>query len=1125
MEYYYKPICRFIGIVISFWISICSLNAQNETDDLKQNIAFTKTELSLLEALDEINSSGEINILFSSKADYLKGKIKFSSKSMTIEKAFAEIKKQAPVEIVKSSKHYIVKERKLEKNYKIQGSVIDASTNEKLIAAQVYISGTSKGVVADENGNFELLLKPGVYNIKCRYMGYKEVNQTVNLFENKSIDLRLEVSKKQIQEIKVTDNRRELKSFAIGRPIETIKGKTVAQLNTNDVNDALHGRVNGVWSTKTSGAPGDHGKIRIRGISSIFGSTDPLYVVDGMIIPVINFNTLGIADINTKDVESIVVLKDASSTALYGYLGGNGVVIIETKKGGGETKFNFSVNQGLQHFNKRYSLLNSEQFYNTLELADQNIRTEFYKRDPLNNMETLYPHYIDDEGNTLGYDDFQDEIFRGGNISEYQLSSKGEFKGIHFYMSGNYYKHNGIVTNTNYNKYSFSGNLLKTVGEKFSVNVHYSSCHQENKNNLENYLGNNVIFKGINFEPAFRTTPDTVITQFRRLYYTSSNYVSHSESDDESVNLLDGYKTSPDKLFYENEKKKIENTNSAGINTKYKINDQFSLRANLSASFRNKNFSSYLPKQLSNIEDEKYLRSKENVIILSQQYDAVYKNNLDNHKFDAFIRFRNYNDNIYWNIDSTNNISIDAVQPENDIYVKGSMSMYGEKGSVLRTINSYIANFNYNYKNKYFISLLANSDHLKEGHYVNTKDLFTSLALNYDLANEYIFGFPKWIDHFNLYANIGKSGNYPLNSLSNDLYATDNEYSANNQPVPAVYISNLSNHYLKHEEVNEKNFGTSLSLFKNRIVISADYYQKVNSNLLIMREIPYYYIGGFVFDNVGKMESSGFEFSAQIVPVQSNNMYWSSKFGLSTNKQRIKKLYNGEQISFNRNDILYPEFYAQENEPLGAITGYSYQGKWDEIEEVENAEGNPIYIKHRDLAFLKLDTVRFLSLTEDDKTIIGNSIPKFNLNWINQFQYKNFTFEMLWYGSIGFDKYNATKASTYLTGTNSEVQKIIADSMDFIVYEPFYQSSFFVEDASFIKLKTLSFIYTPQKKIIDRVGMEFKLSFENLITLTRYTGYDPEATTHTNNNYTDNAIDRGSYPNPKGVFFSINLNF
>jgi hypothetical protein len=97
--------------------------------------------------------------------------------------------------------------------------------------------------------------------------------------------------------------------------------------------------------------------------------------------------------------------------------------------------------------------------------------------------------------------------------------------------------------------------------------------------------------------------------------------------------------------------------------------------------------------------------------------------------------------------------------------------------------------------------------------------------------------------------------------------------------------------------------------------------------------------------------------------------------------------------------------------------------------------------------------------------------------------------------------------------------------MDFIVYEPFYQSSFFVEDASFIKLKTLSFIYTPQKKIIDRVGMEFKLSFENLITLTRYTGYDPEATTHTNNNYTDNAIDRGSYPNPKGVFFSINLNF
>jgi hypothetical protein len=164
-------------------------------------------------------------------------------------------------------------------------------------------------------------------------------------------------------------------------------------------------------------------------------------------------------------------------------------------------------------------------------------------------------------------------------------------------------------------------------------------------------------------------------------------------------------------------------------------------------------------------------------------------------------------------------------------------------------------------------------------------------------------------------------------------------------------------------------------------------------------------------------------------------------------------------------------------------------------------------------------------LTDEDKTIIGNSIPDFTFNWLNVFEFKNFSCEMLWYGVVGIDKYNATKASTFLTGTNAEVRNFVNEKLKCITDATFYESSYFVEDASFVRLKTLSFSYNQTKKIASRINMKYTLSFENLITLTRYSGYDPEATIYTNNNFTDNAMDRGAYPNPQGIYFSINMTF
>jgi hypothetical protein len=385
---------------------------------------------------------------------------------------------------------------------------------------------------------------------------------------------------------------------------------------------------------------------------------------------------------------------------------------------------------------------------------------------------------------------------------------------------------------------------------------------------------------------------------------------------------------------------------------------------------------------------------------------------------------------------------------------------------------------------------------------------------------------PEWVNGFNVYVNFGQAGNYPLNSLSNDLFSTRNQYSANNEIVKAVYISNLANHNLGQEKVTETNYGSEISLFNNRIILSCDYFVKKNSNLLIQRAIPNYYGGGTFYQNIGEMKNKGIEISLELTPITKNDFNFSTRIGYSSNNQYIEKLYDSIPISFNNVDLLYPDFYARENEALGAITGFSYQGKWKDLpQDSLHNMSQPQYFDQMGLAYLKVDTLNRDKLTEKDKKIIGNTIPKFTFNWLTIITYRSFSCEMLWYGSIGVDKYNATKASTFLTGVNKEVQGIIADSLRYLNNNVFYESSYFVEDASFIRLKTLSFAYSPKKKIGSKISMQYKLNFENLITFTHYSGFDPEATIYTNNNFSDNAIDRGAYPSPQSVFLSVNMKF
>ncbi len=1125
---------------------VCVLARTQTTAEIPDaKITFSSTEMTVRIALEEIIEKTETSLTYNINNEILGQAIQFSAKKLDLNKAFDEIQQQVPVEIMYLKNQVIIKEKDLHQKYRISGYVFDLETNEPLIGSNVFISESLSGTVTDTSGNFSLNLAPGVYTLVCNYMGFKDKQTKVHLYENKTVTFLLEPDQKAIKAVNIFGNRTENQDLEVGRTIETLESKEIDRLDYNNLTDALHARFNGIWTTKVSGAPGDQQKIRIRGISSIFGSTDPLYVVDGMIIPVVNFKSLGVSGINTHDVENITILKDASSTAQYGYLGGNGVILIDTKKGNKGSGINVSVQKGYQTMKKRYPLMSSKLFLNTLEASDSLINTDFYKQNPREYLYQKYPYYEDATGKIMCDDNYQDEIFQLGEISEYQLSGSGKTLGQDFFLSGNYNNHEGILIHSQYKKYTLTGSLSGILKKKINYNLIYRGSYQSNQNNLNNYLGNDIIFKGINYEPSYRTTHDSLLSRLDRFYY--------NDITNNSVNILSSQSINPEQFFHEQIKEQNITSNNINLSVNYSITPKLSAKAILSYSQRKLSYLSTVT-EYSNTPTQKHLESNDNFIIINQQYSIEYKNRFGNHFLSSSLKYRNYTDNIFWGIDSLYNVEIGGINIEDNVYVRGSQALYGDHGSVVRTIQSQIGNINYNYKQKYFVSLLVNYDRINEGNYLNQKDIFPSIALNWDISKENFLIQHGWLNHFNLYANWGQAGNYPLNSLSNDIYTDVSinrfanldfgwapqqylydsiaDVSDQNASISGVAISNLSNHHIKHEKVTEYNVGSEISLLKNYLVISADYFIKYNSNLLVLRDIPYYYGGGFIYQNIGEMKNTGIELSLEVSPVLKPNIEWRTRIAYASNKQQIIKLLDSEQIRFNNTDVLFPDFAAEENEQLGSIIGYKYLGKWEDQEigvdelpaENEEAEFNKT-IEHFGLEYQKTDTLNPEKLTKKDKVNIGKSVPDFTLSWFNEIKYKAFGCEMVWYAVIGTDKYNATKAATYITGIHEDVRDIVVDTMNYLTDNIFYESSYFVEDASFIRLQSIRFTYAPPKKILNKIAVEYALSFENIITLTNYSGYDPESTIFTNNNFSDNAIDRGAYPIPKGINFRISLHF
>jgi TonB-dependent starch-binding outer membrane protein SusC len=1004
---------------------------------------------------------------------------------------------------------------------RITGSVV-AETGEKLADVNVGIRESGSGTISNINGGYTLLVEPGYYIIVFSYVGYQTEERKIVLDQELEVNIALKIATQNVDEVKVTSKLRKFYDLDIGRPLESVNAKSIENANLSNASDILHGRMSGVWATQTSGLPGDHQRVRIRGISSIYGSVDPLYVVDGVSVPTVNLNSLGIADLNTHDIENITVLKDASSTALFGYQGGNGVILIDTKRGKKENHINFSTRQGIQWFSGRYDLMGTKDFLASIDSSDKLVGTNLRYYYPTFDTILQKPVYAD----TLASTNWQDKIFQMGQIHEFQLSGSGTIKNTGFYISGNYVDNIGVIRETSYKRYTASVNAEHTFFDKLTVEAGYRGSYQANNNNVDGYGGNKIIFEGINKSPCMLSTPDSLYFHPKDKYRVYRIYQHYKP-----LNLM---RTTDTLIKYTNRLVDIAaNTFRGSIN--YNVTRDLSVKISSDLSVRNYHYLA----NIGNPNDESYtyysdfssdpsyiknIDSYENIVVINNQCNLKWQKRLNNHSFKILAGAKFYNDNVYWK-DSVPNFYgneiryIEGFDKTNDAYIRNSMAIHGPHGAVVRQLNSYLGNFNYNYKEKYFLSIAGNYENLIEGERMNAKKLFPSVALNYDLAREYGFNKIKWLNHFNLYANWGRAGNYPLNGLSNDIYSSQNYINFGNVITTGKYVYTLSNHNLTQETLEEYDFGTSIDLFKDsRVKIGGDYYLKSNSNLIVLRDIPAYYGSGKMYYNVGEIETKGKELTIELIPIVTKDFSWYTKFNITTFSQSVKKLTSDSVIKIIDNeDILVPDFYINTNQGLGDIYGYQYLGRVTPTDKQDKR-----YIRYGTEKYVNADSGDF-TLNEKDKMAIGNSMPKFTWNWYHSFTYKNFTLDMLWYAVVGVKKYNATRAGSYIAATNRELNNFINDTLKAYTTSVFYESSYFVEDASFIRLKQLTLSFEPTKKFYNRVSMKFSITLENFLLITKYKGYDPESTIYTDNNFSDNAIDRGAYPNPKAFLISISL--
>lgn len=991
----------------------------------------------------------------------------------------------------------------------INGTVTGATDHLPLPGTTIAVKGTSLGTTTDANGNYQIALPDqNAFTLVFSSIGY--VRQEIALDGQSRLDVELVVDQKQLDEVVVvgygTKERRDVISA-----ISTVSGKQVQNLPVASPVALLQGRTPGVQIVQNTGAPGGTNfSIRVRGTTSINAGNDPLYVVDGL--PFLGNSS----DINPNDIESMEILKDAAASAIYGSRAANGVVLITTKRGkSGQASITFNYYKAIQKVDQQRmpKLMDSGEFIEMIQEQRANGA----------GVTSLYGFILPENGiiggnGLISNTNWLDQIVQTGSMDNYQMTIQGGDSKLRFYLSGALLKQKGVLISTDYKRYTAKLNLDYQATSRLKIGTSVNFTRGEQNGAPENQGG---ILQAALFKAPVNPVYAVDGTYFLEDISTIINPVAVS-------NLETRFN--------------VRNRLLANAFAEYSILPGLTFKTSWGAdliSAKNDYFQPNTARRLTVTNGSSAYNDATNWIY---EHTLNYANTFGQHRLNALIGYSQLENSSSGNSAAARDYGTNNIETLNAASTPTSASSSRSADGLA----SFFGRVGYIYANKYYLEASLRRDGSSKFGANNRYAFFPAASIGWQAGREDFFkSISTVVNDLKFRASYGRTGNQGGigNYTSQGAYSTGQGYVGLNGVSPSA----IANPDLKWETTDQFNAGADISFLKSRINISADIYLKKTGNLLLNVELPN--TSGFstALQNVGNTENRGLELSLNTVNFEGEALRWSSNFNISFNKNKITRLYNGNDIMNTRGGVGFGEAQTfgllREGESIGAFFGWKTNGVYatsaqnEKQLRADNATG---YV-------FKGGDMRFSDVNDDniidnlDRIVIGNALPKFTGGFTNNLQYKNFQLDVLAQFTQGNKVYNGTRTVSESMFQFANGARILrnrwrkegdvtdiprADHTD--PAGNHRSSTRWLEDGSYLRIKTVTLSYNIPASILKTLhvgSLNIYATAQNLFTFTRYTGIDPESNSYGNSSVTDLGFDYAAYPQYKTFLFGVNLGF
>lgn len=1047
----------------------------------------------------------------------------------------------------------------------ISGVITDKS-GSPVVGASVAVPGTSKGTVTDVDGRYSLVIPEGTKELEVSCIGYKA--QKITVGKSNKHDVILEEDTEYLDEVVVvgygTMKKSDLSGASVSMNESDLRGSVITNLD-----QSLQGRAAGVQAVQTSGAPGSSSSIRVRGQATINASAEPLYVIDGVIVQSIGASSrdygLGtnldegktstlspLATINPADIVSLEILKDASATAIYGAQGANGVVLITTKRGkAGEAKFTYDGMVAVSRQTRRLDVLNLREF------------AEYYN--DMVSIGEMSPSAWYNDPSILGKGtNWQDEVFRTAIQHQHQISAQGGTEKVQYYISGSYMDQEGTVIGSEFNRYSVRTNVDARLKEWFKLGLSAAYTKTNDDIKLADGTGG-VIFFSLTTAPEIPVYDvDGNFTSTPREGYTNANSIALAMMDEY---LLSRWKLNGNLYAELTPVKHFVFRSELGFDMSGSDANTYQPRVDLGGWSRNTNKINWQKNNNNYWQLKNYL---------------TYSNKFfGRHNITAMVGQECWTSN--WNFLGVTNTDLPSDEVHNIKLATGDPVINSAFGST--AMASFFTRETYNLNDRYLFTYTFRYDGSSNFGPDNRWAGFHSFAGSWRFTNErFLQGIKNALkmSYGKIRIGWGQTGNAGWNSgaWESGMIKLPSALGDSQRP------SNIPNPGIHWEKQVQTNIGLDLGFFDGAVNLTMDIYKKKSSDMLMSLNLPSY-IGTLASwaiaaprGNYGSIENKGLEITLDTHPINHNGFSWDSNFQISFNRNKLVSLdgtANAQLVGYGQwQDVIS---VTEIGKSLYNFYGYKVAGVYTSLEDIQNspkAEKYPVDGVFNRYTTVWVGDLKYEDINNDgvinekDKTDLGSPLPKFTFGWTNTFRYKNFDLSIFINGSYGnkilnYNLIGQGNGLVHMTSSWQNQLSSIKDRARITMIDPqktyktgnWYDdianltvanpktktprpsvsdpndndrmSDRYIEDGSYIRLKNISLGYTFPKSLLKKLkidNLRTYINIQNLYTLTKYTGYDPEvgANTRDGSGLTF-GVDNGRYPSPMTCTFGLNITF